>query len=61
MVDMTDHLTDAMMVEITANIYYHNHDGCTDGSNDGCFDGCIDTSNSMSNTYKPPQTVITNL
>ena len=55
MVDMTDHLTDAMMVEITANIYYHDHDSCTDGSNDGCFDSCIDTSNSMSNTYKPPK------
>ena len=24
MVDMTDHLTDAMTVEITANVYYHD-------------------------------------
>ena len=54
-VAMTDHLTDTMMVEITANVYYHDHDSCTDGSNDGCFSGCIDTSNSISNTYKSPK------
>ena len=26
-VDMMDHLTDALIVEITSNLYYHDHDG----------------------------------
>ena len=44
-VDMTDHLTDAMMVEITGKHYYHYHDCSLDGSNDGFLDGCVDTCN----------------
>ena len=55
MVDMMGHLTDALMVEITSNLYYHDHDGSFDGSNDGCFDGCVNTCNYIWNTYKPPK------
>ena len=47
MVNMTDFMTNVLMVEITCGMHHHDYDGLFNGSLNGSFDSCVKMYNSI--------------